>query len=79
MRPKGNSPDAVLRAAVNCHGLPLLATWDEWFITRLRKTGRLRPLSGLNCSPVAIRGAKAEFLEWIGAGLKNGEIQIPTG
>jgi len=76
---KGNSPDAVLRAAVNCHGLPLLATWDEWFVTRLRKAGRLRPLSGLNCSPVAIRGTKAEFLEWIGVGLKNGEIQIPTG
>ena len=35
------------------------------------------PLSGLNCAPVAIRGTKAEFLEWIGAGLKRGEIQIP--
>jgi hypothetical protein len=33
----------------------------------------------LNCSPVAIRGTKAEFLEWIGAGLKHGGIQIPTG
>ena len=38
----------------------------------------MRPLSGLNCSPVAIRGTKAEFLDWIGAGLKHGEIQIPT-
>jgi hypothetical protein len=26
---------------------------------------------------VAIRGTKSEFLEWIGAGLKNGHIQIP--
>lgn len=76
---KGNSPEAVLRAAVNCHGLPLLPSWDEWFVARLRKAGRLRPLSGLNCSPVAIRGTKAEFLDWIGAALKHGEIRIPTG
>jgi len=26
---------------------------------------------------VAIQGTKHEFLEWIGAGLKNGQIQIP--
>jgi hypothetical protein len=26
---------------------------------------------------VAIQGTKREFLEWIGAGLRNGQIQIP--
>jgi hypothetical protein len=75
---KGNSPALILRAAANFHGLPLLASWDEWFFARLRKAGRMRPLSGLNCEPVTIRGTKAEFLEWIGAGLKLGQIQIPT-
>ena len=75
---KGNSPALILRAAANFHGLPLLASWDEWFFARLRKAGRMRPLSGLNCDPVAIRGTKTEFLEWIGAGLKLGQIQIPT-
>jgi hypothetical protein len=34
-------------------------------------------LSGLNCAPVAIQGTKNEFLEWIGAALKEGQIQIP--
>jgi hypothetical protein len=75
---KENSSDVILRVAANFHGLPLLASWDEWFFGRLRKAGRVRPLSGLNCSPVAIRGTKAEFLEWIGAGLKCGQIQIPS-
>jgi hypothetical protein len=75
---KGNSPDLVLRAAANFHGLPLLPTWSEWFFDRLRKAGRIRPLSGLNCTPVAIRGTKAEFLEWIGAGLKHSQIRIPA-
>jgi len=74
---KGNSPDLVLRAAANFHGLPLLPDWSEWFCIRLHKAGRIRTLSGLNCAPVAIRGTKTELLEWIGAGLKHGQIQIP--
>jgi hypothetical protein len=74
---KSNSPDLILRAVANLHGLPLLAEWSEWFCARLQKSGRIRPLSGLNCAPVAIQGTKSEFLEWIGASLKNGQIQIP--
>jgi hypothetical protein len=74
---KDNSPDLILRAVANLHGLPLLSNWGEWFRGRLQKAGRIRPLSGLNCAPVAVRGTKSEFLEWIGAGLKNGQIQIP--
>jgi hypothetical protein len=74
---KDNSPELILRAVANLHGLPLLSDWSEWFRGRLQKAGRIRPLSGLNCAPVAVRGTKSEFLEWIGAGLKNGQIQIP--
>jgi hypothetical protein len=74
---KSNSPDLLLRAVANLYGLPLLSHWSEWFCARLQKAGRIRQLSGLNCAPVAIQGTKNEFLEWIGAGLKNGQIQIP--
>jgi hypothetical protein len=74
---KSNSSDLILRAVANLHGLPLLFDWSEWFCARLQRAGRIRPLSGLNCAPVAIQGTKNEFLEWIGAGLKNGQIQIP--
>lgn len=74
---KGDSPDLLLRAAANFYGLPLLLEWSEWFCVRLQKAGRIRPLSGLNCAPVAIRGTKSEFLEWIGTGLRRGQIQIP--
>jgi hypothetical protein len=74
---KDNSSDLILRVVADLHGLPLLSDWSEWFRLRLQKAGRIRPLSGLNCAPVAIQGTKREFLEWIGAGLKNGQIQIP--
>jgi hypothetical protein len=74
---KSDSSDLILRAVANLHGLPLLFDWSEWFCARLQRAGRIRPLSGLNCAPVAIQGTKNEFLEWIGAGLKDGQIQIP--
>ena len=74
---KSNRPDLLLRAVANLHGLPLLPDWSEWLSARLQKSGRIRQLSGLNCAPVAIQGTKNEFLEWIGAGLKGGQIQIP--
>jgi len=74
---RSNSPDLLLRAVANLHGLPLLSDWSGWFCARLQKAGRIRQLSGLNCAPVAIQGTKNEFLEWIGAGLKSGHIQIP--
>jgi hypothetical protein len=74
---KSNSPDLILRAVANLHGLPLLSDWSEWFCARLQRAGRIRPLSGLNCAPVAIQGTKNEFLEWIGAALRDGQIQIP--
>src|ERR1019366_3178191 len=68
---KSDSPDLILRAVTNLHGLPLLSGWSGWFCARLQKAGRIRQLSGLNCAPVAIQGTKNEFLEWIGAGLKS--------
>ena len=74
---KNNSPDLILRALANLHGLPLLPDWGGWLRVRLQRAGRIRPLCGLNCSPVAVQGGKNELLEWIGAGLKTGQIQIP--
>jgi hypothetical protein len=74
---KNSSADLVLRVVAHLQGLPLLADWAEWFRIRLVKAGRIRPLSGINCSPVAVQGTKREFLEWTGAGLRAGQIQIP--
>ena len=36
---KGNSPALVLRAVANFHGLPLLASWDEWFFIASKLAG----------------------------------------
>jgi hypothetical protein len=35
-------------------------------------------IAWLHCAPIAIRDTKVDFLEWIGAGWKLGQIQIPA-
>ena len=35
---KSDSPDLILRAVANLHGLPLLSDWSEWFCARLQKS-----------------------------------------
>jgi hypothetical protein len=72
-----DSPEFVLRRFSVALGLPLLPDWASWFSCRLRSQGRLHELTGLNCSPVLVTATKPEILEWIGAGLKAGDIVIP--
>lgn len=72
-----DSPDFILARLATALGLPLLPLWANWLSLRLQSQKRIRRLTGLNCSPVIVTGTKAEFLEWIGAGLKTGEIVIP--
>jgi hypothetical protein len=72
-----DAPEFLLRRLALSFGLPLLPDWATWFSTSLQSQKRVRKLAGLNCSPVLVTGTKAEFLEWIGAGLKAGDIAVP--
>lgn len=72
-----NSPDFILRRLASALGLPLLPAWANWLSLQLQSQKRIHRLAGLNCSPVIVTGTKAEFLEWIGAALKTGDIVIP--
>lgn len=72
-----DAPEFVLRRLAIAFGLPLLPDWATWFSSRLHAQNRVHRLAGLNCSPILITGTKAEFLEWIGAGLRAGDIVVP--
>ncbi|MCI0366500.1 MAG: hypothetical protein L0219_21775, partial [Phycisphaerales bacterium] len=71
-----DSPDFILRRLATGLGLPLLPNWAPWLSARLQSQKRIRRLAGLNCSPVIVTGAKAEFLDWIGTALKTGDIMV---
>jgi hypothetical protein len=72
-----DAPEFLLRRLAIAFRLPLLPEWATWFSSRLQSQKRVRRLAGLNCTPVLVTGTKAEFLEWIGAGLKAGDIVVP--
>jgi hypothetical protein len=74
---QSDSSEFVLGRIAIALGLPLLPNWAIWFSSRLQSQTRIHNLAGLNCSPVSVTGTKAEFLDWIGAALKTGDIVIP--
>jgi hypothetical protein len=71
------APDFVLYQLSRRLGLPTLPEWRDWFSELLAKKGRIEQLAGIGCKPVAVVGMKQEFLDWIGCGLRSGEIRIP--
>jgi hypothetical protein len=53
--------------------------WAEWFSEELRRHGAIKPLLGLECSPVLVSGTKKSFLKWIGRALRQKRIRFPEG
>ncbi|MDQ2948931.1 MAG: hypothetical protein M3Y27_23810 [Acidobacteriota bacterium] len=72
-----DNPEFVLYRLAAGLGLPVHPSWATWFRTVLARENRIQQLEGLGCRPLAITGNKNEFLEWIGHGLRLGQIKIP--
>ncbi len=72
-----DDPGFVLYRLADGLGLPVHPSWATWFRTVLARENRIQKLEGLGCRPIAIKGSKNEFLEWIGHGLRFREIEIP--
>jgi hypothetical protein len=72
-----NDPIFVLYRIAQRFGLPLVPEWAMWFKEELSRRGMIRPIIGLGCSPVLVRGSKKVFLKWIGRGLRQKRITFP--
>lgn len=72
-----DDPRFVLYRLAHGLGLPVHPSWADWFRTVLVRENRIQQLEGLGCRPIAVTGNKAEFLEWIGQGLRVRQIAIP--
>lgn len=71
-----NDPVFVLYRLAYRYGLPVVPEWAPWFMRELHQRKAIRPLMGLGCSPVAVKGNKQTFLAWISRALKQGLIGI---
>jgi hypothetical protein len=72
-----DDPVFVLYRVASRYGLPVVPEWAPWFMRELNQRKAIRPLVGLGCSPVLVRGNKPTFLKWIGNALKKGLIRMP--
>jgi len=72
-----NDPAFVLYRLARRFGLPVVPEWTTWFGSELEKSGAVKPLVGLRCSPVTVEGTKDTLMNWISRGLKRGLIRIP--
>jgi hypothetical protein len=72
-----DDPVFVLYRVAYRYGLPAAPEWAPWFMRELKERKAIRPLLGLGCSPVLVKGNKETFLKWIGRALRERLIRIP--
>jgi hypothetical protein len=72
-----NDPPFALYRVAQRFGLPVVPEWASWFNQELTQHGVIKPLVGLGCSPVLVRGTKKLFLKWIGRALRREQIRFP--
>jgi hypothetical protein len=73
-----NAPTFVLYRISQRFGLPVVPEWASWFNEELNRRGAIKPLIGLGCSPVLVRGTKKLFLKWIRRALRQKRIEVPA-
>jgi hypothetical protein len=72
-----DDPAFVLYRVAYRYGVPVVPEWATWFMRELNQRKAIRPLLGLGCSPVLVKGNKETFLAWIGRALKQRSIVMP--
>ena len=72
-----NDPTFVLYRIAQRFGLPVVPEWASWFTEELIRRGAIKPLIGLGCSPVMVKGTKKLFLKWIQTALRQKRIEVP--
>jgi len=73
-----SSPEYLWSSIAQICGLPALPEWADWFYQKLHDNLAITQLYGLGCQPALLTGTKEEFLRWLSAGIRKGEIQLPA-
>ncbi len=59
------------------HGLPGTAEWGDWLVHEMERLKAIRPLLGIGCNPVLVKGAKGFYMNCISRGLRQGKLRFP--
>ena len=58
-------------------GLPTCPEWSPYIMGRLHDEGCITRLNGFNCDPIRVNTSREQLLDWIGQGVKAGNLQFP--
>jgi len=72
------SPEFVWASLAQIHGLPGVPDWASWFYGQIERHRAIRPILGIGCNPVLVKGDKEQFLSWLGRGVQSGILDIPN-
>jgi hypothetical protein len=70
-------PIEVWTALVHRFGLPGLPEWAEAMMRVLRGNGRIASVDSIGSSAAVISATCEELLEWIGGGVRRGDLTFP--
>ena len=57
--------------------MPADPTWAEHVLGIVEGKKRIEEIDGIGCQPVLISATTEEVLEWIGDGLRSGNLSLP--
>lgn len=72
-----DAPQFVWASLAHVHGLPGMPDWAGWIVNELKRLKAVRPLLGIGCNPVLVKGPKGLFMNCISRGVRDGRLQFP--
>jgi hypothetical protein len=70
-------PTEVWTALMHRFGLPGLPEWSVVILRVLQENRRITPVDGIGCAAAVITATCEELLEWLEAGVAQGELTFP--
>lgn len=70
-------PNEVWAALVHRFGLPGLPDWAQAMASVLKAKGRIELVDSIGCQAAAISATCEELLEWMGGGVRRGDLSFP--
>jgi len=68
----------VWASIAQIYGIPGVPEWADWFREELKTHHALSQVLAIGCDPVAVKGTKEQFLDWLSWGVESEAIRFPA-
>ncbi|MBV9073146.1 MAG: hypothetical protein JOZ10_05885, partial [Acidobacteria bacterium] len=72
-----DAPAFVWAVLAHTHGLPGRREWADWIVSELKRLRAIKPLVGIGCSPLLVKGQKGLFMNAISRGVREEKLKFP--